>query len=166
MIWCNLLYRFGQQGVRRQRKTIGDGDRGRRVRVARCQTEHKPLDPQQAQRVCPHSIDPRHSFGSGLLLWRVCPSLVQRTTEPDKQIGTTFTIKWPILMAAFYGDYRTEYWACLVWTLIEALCLMVVFLGFTMPLVKGRGIFNYDFGLLPFREPVFTVVSVILVTVP
>jgi len=43
---------------------------------------------------------------------------------------------------------------------------MVVFLGFTMPLVKGRGIFNYDFGLLPFREPVFTVVSVILVTVP
>ena len=43
---------------------------------------------------------------------------------------------------------------------------MVVFLGFTMPLVKGRGIFNYDFGLLPFREPVFTVVSVILVNGP
>lgn len=29
--------------------------------------------------------------------------------------------------------------------------------GFSPPLFHGRGIFNYTFGLLPYRKPVFTV---------
>ncbi|CAM0141849.1 diacylglycerol O-acyltransferase 1 [Umbelopsis sp. WA50703] len=32
-------------------------------------------------------------------------------------------------------------------------------LGFTMPLFHGRGVFNYDFGLLPHRHPIHTVVG-------
>eukprot|EP01097_Dermamoeba_algensis_P004700 TRINITY_DN3034_c0_g1_i1.p1 TRINITY_DN3034_c0_g1~~TRINITY_DN3034_c0_g1_i1.p1 ORF type:complete len:342 (-),score=81.81 TRINITY_DN3034_c0_g1_i1:200-1225(-) len=32
-------------------------------------------------------------------------------------------------------------------------------LGFSLPLIKGRGIFNYDFGLLPQRFPINTVVG-------
>jgi len=31
-------------------------------------------------------------------------------------------------------------------------------LGFSLPLFQGRGIFNYDFGLLPHRRPITTVV--------
>lgn len=31
--------------------------------------------------------------------------------------------------------------------------------GFTTPLVKGRGIFQYSFGMLPFRRPLHTVVG-------
>jgi len=33
------------------------------------------------------------------------------------------------------------------------------FLGFSTPLVYGRGIFNYDFGFIPFRTPINTVVG-------
>jgi len=32
-------------------------------------------------------------------------------------------------------------------------------LGFSFPLIHGRGIFNYDFGLLPHRRPIITVVG-------
>ena len=32
-------------------------------------------------------------------------------------------------------------------------------LGFSTPLFHGRGVFNYDFGLLPYRSPVTTVVG-------
>jgi len=32
-------------------------------------------------------------------------------------------------------------------------------LGFAVPLLTGRGIFNYDFGLLPYRRPVVSVVG-------
>lgn len=31
--------------------------------------------------------------------------------------------------------------------------------GIAFPLLRGRGIFNYDFGLLPFRSPIHTVVG-------
>jgi len=31
--------------------------------------------------------------------------------------------------------------------------------GFSMPLFRGRGIFNYSFGLLPYRKPIWTVVG-------
>mmetsp|Transcript_13331 Transcript_13331/g.21866 ORF Transcript_13331/g.21866 Transcript_13331/m.21866 type:complete len:332 (+) Transcript_13331:80-1075(+) len=31
--------------------------------------------------------------------------------------------------------------------------------GFSPPLLKGRGIFNYDYGLLPYRKPIRTVVG-------
>jgi 1-acyl-sn-glycerol-3-phosphate acyltransferase len=33
------------------------------------------------------------------------------------------------------------------------------YFGFTMPIIRGRGIFNYTFGLLPYRKPVTTVVG-------
>jgi 2-acylglycerol O-acyltransferase 2 len=32
-------------------------------------------------------------------------------------------------------------------------------LTFTTPVFYGRGIFNYSFGLLPFRKPIYTVVG-------
>jgi len=32
-------------------------------------------------------------------------------------------------------------------------------LGFSLPLFKGRGVFTYDFGLLPYRKPITTVVG-------
>ncbi|KAG0351031.1 diacylglycerol O-acyltransferase 1 [Gamsiella multidivaricata] len=32
-------------------------------------------------------------------------------------------------------------------------------LGFTMPMFNGRGVFNYEYGLLPRRKPVFIVVG-------
>ena len=32
-------------------------------------------------------------------------------------------------------------------------------LGFTIPLVHARGIFNYDVGILPYRHPINTVVG-------
>lgn len=32
-------------------------------------------------------------------------------------------------------------------------------LGFSMPLFQGRGVFNYDFGVLPHRRPITTVVG-------
>jgi 2-acylglycerol O-acyltransferase 2 len=32
-------------------------------------------------------------------------------------------------------------------------------MGFSLPLIKGRGVFNYSFGLLPFRHPVVSVVG-------
>jgi len=32
-------------------------------------------------------------------------------------------------------------------------------LGFAIPLVKGRGIFNYSVGLLPHRRPITTIVG-------
>lgn len=32
-------------------------------------------------------------------------------------------------------------------------------LGWTLPLVHGRGIWNYSFGLLPFRRPLTTVIG-------
>ncbi|KAH8551968.1 diacylglycerol acyltransferase type 2A [Umbelopsis sp. PMI_123] len=32
-------------------------------------------------------------------------------------------------------------------------------LGFTMPLFHGRGVFNYDIGLLPHRHPIYTIVG-------
>ena len=32
-------------------------------------------------------------------------------------------------------------------------------LTFTTPVFYGRGIFNYNFGLLPFRRPIYTVVG-------
>jgi 2-acylglycerol O-acyltransferase 2 len=32
-------------------------------------------------------------------------------------------------------------------------------MGFSFPLVKGRGIFNYDYGLLPHRRPINTIVG-------
>ncbi|CAO3686122.1 unnamed protein product [Umbelopsis vinacea] len=32
-------------------------------------------------------------------------------------------------------------------------------LGFTMPLFHGRGVFNYDIGLLPHRRPIYTIVG-------
>lgn len=35
--------------------------------------------------------------------------------------------------------------------------LSTKYLGFSPPLFHGRGIFNYTFGLLPFRKPVHTV---------
>eukprot|EP01137_Pigoraptor_chileana_P000471 Opistho-2@36736 len=31
--------------------------------------------------------------------------------------------------------------------------------GFSMPLIRGRGIFNYDFGILPFRAPITTIIG-------
>jgi hypothetical protein len=31
-------------------------------------------------------------------------------------------------------------------------------LGFSLPLFQGRGIWNYDFGMLPHRQPITTVV--------
>lgn len=31
--------------------------------------------------------------------------------------------------------------------------------GFTIPLFSGRGIFNYNFGILPYRHPIFSVVG-------
>ncbi|CAH1780642.1 unnamed protein product [Owenia fusiformis] len=31
--------------------------------------------------------------------------------------------------------------------------------GFSMPIIQGRGVFNYTFGILPFRRPVNTVVG-------
>ncbi|SPQ96490.1 unnamed protein product (mitochondrion) [Plasmodiophora brassicae] len=31
--------------------------------------------------------------------------------------------------------------------------------GFSMPLIKGRGVFNYDFGILPRRHPIWTVIG-------
>ncbi|KAG0256670.1 diacylglycerol O-acyltransferase 1 [Mortierella polycephala] len=37
--------------------------------------------------------------------------------------------------------------------------LMKKVLGFTMPMFIGRGIFNYEFGLLPKRKPVFIVIG-------
>ncbi|KAF9195323.1 diacylglycerol O-acyltransferase 1 [Haplosporangium sp. Z 767] len=37
--------------------------------------------------------------------------------------------------------------------------LMKNMLGFTMPMFNGRGIFNYEFGLLPRRKPVFIVIG-------
>ncbi|KAF9959059.1 diacylglycerol O-acyltransferase 1 [Modicella reniformis] len=37
--------------------------------------------------------------------------------------------------------------------------LMKKFLGFTMPMFNGRGVFNYEFGLLPKRRPVFIVIG-------
>jgi len=38
------------------------------------------------------------------------------------------------------------------------MCLMKR-LGFSIPLIKGRGIFNYDFGLLPHRRPITSIVG-------
>lgn len=32
-------------------------------------------------------------------------------------------------------------------------------LGWTLPLVHGRGIWNYSYGLLPFRRPITTVIG-------
>jgi len=32
-------------------------------------------------------------------------------------------------------------------------------MGFSMPLVHGRGMFNYDFGFLPFRAPIHSIVG-------
>ena len=32
-------------------------------------------------------------------------------------------------------------------------------LKFTFPIIHGRGIFNYNFGLMPFRRPIHTVVG-------
>lgn len=32
-------------------------------------------------------------------------------------------------------------------------------LGWTLPLVHGRGIWNYSYGLLPFRRPLTTVIG-------
>ena len=32
-------------------------------------------------------------------------------------------------------------------------------LGFSTPLFNGRGIFNYDFGILPKRKPINTIVG-------
>jgi len=32
-------------------------------------------------------------------------------------------------------------------------------MGFALPLVKGRGIFNYQFGLLPQRRPIISCVG-------
>ncbi|KAF9351936.1 diacylglycerol O-acyltransferase 1 [Mortierella sp. NVP85] len=37
--------------------------------------------------------------------------------------------------------------------------LMKKFLGFTMPMFNGRGVFNYEFGLLPRRKPVYIVIG-------
>ena len=34
---------------------------------------------------------------------------------------------------------------------------MMKYLGFSMPVFRGRGIFNYTLGILPFRTPVNTV---------
>ena len=36
---------------------------------------------------------------------------------------------------------------------------MKQYLGFTLPVVHGRGIWNYSFGLLPFRKPIVTVMG-------
>jgi len=30
-------------------------------------------------------------------------------------------------------------------------------LGFTLPIVMGRGVFNYDFGFLPLRKPIVSI---------
>ena len=32
-------------------------------------------------------------------------------------------------------------------------------MGFTVPVVHARGIFNYDFGMIPYRHPIHTVVG-------
>ena len=32
-------------------------------------------------------------------------------------------------------------------------------LGFSMPLIRGRGVFQYNYGLMPFRKPITTVVG-------
>lgn len=32
-------------------------------------------------------------------------------------------------------------------------------MGFAMPLFHGRGVFNYDFGLLPYRRPIVVIVG-------
>ncbi|KAF9101243.1 diacylglycerol O-acyltransferase 1 [Mortierella sp. AM989] len=37
--------------------------------------------------------------------------------------------------------------------------LMKKVLGFTMPMFKGRGVFNYEFGILPKRKPVHIVIG-------
>ncbi|KAF9584524.1 diacylglycerol O-acyltransferase 1 [Lunasporangiospora selenospora] len=37
--------------------------------------------------------------------------------------------------------------------------LMKKVLGFTMPMFNGRGVFNYEFGLMPRRRPVFIVIG-------
>ncbi|KAG0004597.1 diacylglycerol O-acyltransferase 1 [Entomortierella chlamydospora] len=37
--------------------------------------------------------------------------------------------------------------------------MMKKFLGFTMPMFHGRGVFNYEFGLLPKRRPVHIVIG-------
>ncbi|ELT95074.1 hypothetical protein CAPTEDRAFT_226963 [Capitella teleta] len=36
---------------------------------------------------------------------------------------------------------------------------MTKLLGFSMPLFHGRGVFNYSFGILPFRKPINTIVG-------
>jgi len=35
--------------------------------------------------------------------------------------------------------------------------VMTTYFGFSPPLFHGRGVFNYSFGILPFRKPVNTV---------
>ena len=32
-------------------------------------------------------------------------------------------------------------------------------LGFAIPLFRGRGVFNYNFGILPFRHPIHVVIG-------
>lgn len=36
---------------------------------------------------------------------------------------------------------------------------LLPYTGFSLPLFRGRGIFNYSFGLLPYRRPINTVVG-------
>jgi hypothetical protein len=61
----------------------------------------------------------------------------------------------PVLAFGETDVYDVEHWP---WA--EALqARMQKLLGFAVPVFHGRGIFNYDFGLLPYRRPITVVVG-------
>jgi 2-acylglycerol O-acyltransferase 2 len=61
----------------------------------------------------------------------------------------------PVLAFGETDVYDVEHWP---WA--EALqARMQKLLGFAVPVFHGRGIFNYDFGLLPYRRPIAVVVG-------
>ena len=61
----------------------------------------------------------------------------------------------PVLAFGETDVYDVEHWP---WA--EALqARMQKALGFAVPVFHGRGIFNYDFGLLPYRRPIAVVVG-------
>uniref|UniRef100_A0A915JRR5 Acyltransferase n=1 Tax=Romanomermis culicivorax TaxID=13658 RepID=A0A915JRR5_ROMCU len=50
-------------------------------------------------------------------------------------------------------NYKPNSWFCRFQDKVKQI------LGFPLPVVHGRGIFNYNFGFLPYRKPIWTVVG-------